>query len=431
MINEMFILDAVKDSMIVPKLRYFYYKIIYENFDAIIYIKLKNKVWYSANSLNFILTFIEALLSKKADIKISIDLFEEELIDQITFGNFYNGNFIDNNEIIINTNEIYKMKSKFVFYDVLCFSELLYQYNTNVKPSPARYDGLKKKLEAYPFERFWRNSSKILSLSKLIKNELEQKYLSLRIETMTNILKRNLYGRISDEEAKDDSEQIMYEMVKNIYQHSELNTDNVYVNNGFACAQINKYPNSPKWDLEKTKMLFFNDGPFRKEWRFLTITINDFGVGLVNKIRKSLLEQIKDDGFECGRFFVDNEFIKSDYNLMLLAITTDFSTKYFEQEEKFLEHKLANKGFGFVFCISFIAKKIGRMEIRSGASKLTIIAKDEAYKYFQWNNTGDANSLLQQKFDSFFDVFEEILSEDEAKFPGTQLIIEIPVEVIV
>ena len=416
------IFEPIKDSDIRDKIRIFFYDCVYRNnLNSPISIRLGKDFWLSANSLNLLLLFIESISNFRKNTTIHIDLFDKKIVEEILHGSFDNGN-----------KKITQTKNRIRFYEAMDFAEILYEYRVNVYPNYDKYILIRDKLDASPEKRKWKYSAKILHLNKLIEDELQQRTLSDRIAIMANILRNNLFLRITPQEARDDSEQIMFELVKNIYQHSQIAHTKSLKNNGFACAQINKYPllNVPKIDFTMIQALFHNEktNSSNRNWQFLSITINDFGIGLSSKLRSDLRNKLVGEDLLIGRYKIDKEFLESDYKLMLLAASTDFTTKtYDRKEERFLARKLENKGFGYIFCLAFIAKNYGRMEIRAGKSKIRFIAKPNACLEDIWSNITEVTELLQDKFDDYFTIQESKLSPQESRFPGTQVLIEIPV----
>jgi len=426
--NNESIFVGVSDKVIRESINQYYYDIVFkDNFKSPIHIILHEYVWYSANSLNLILIFIESILSIKPDTQIYLDLFDNKLIYNILSKSITN--------IALNSDEynrILNVKNKIIFYDLTNFTNTLYEYGVNVSPGPHKYVKLRDHIAANQYEKTWRHSSRMLGLNKLIDSELEQRSLSDRISTMANILYKNLYGKLTPEEARKDSEHIMYELVKNIYQHSDKSINKIVKNSGFACAQIIQTPllNKPKVDSQAINDLVHTQWQnVKKKIQFLSITINDFGIGLANKIRLDLQNRKDTKPLHYQNCLIDEEFINSDKKLMLLAIATDFTTKTYDHDERFLEYRLENKGFGFIFCLSFIAKNLGRMAVRSGSSRLLFIAKPNAYFAECWKNISVAADTLINDFNLYFDVIDVPLTEEETLFPGTQILIEIPVEV--
>ena len=125
--------------------------------------------------------------------------------------------------------------------------------------------------------------------------------------------------------------------------------------------------------------------------------------------------------------------------MLQVASTTDFSSKHVRipqsEDEKGEEwpdldkaFPLAGRGYGLVYCMGFIARNFGRMRIRSGPIEIDFFPHAEAVlKKEIWTNVAKATDVLQHDFP--FDVKSRNLSPDHSIFPGTQILIEIPVEV--
>lgn len=440
--------------------RYYYHCLQMDDPHPSSLIKLGNAKWYSANALNLVLIFIESIRINKPNCEIRIELFQRNLIASIRNSEEKDGKLIEG-EIELNEIEVQEIKNKLIFFEVIGFSKEISEYETKgvaLYPGSMVLEELQALLSAIPFQeeyaKQWKYSSRILGLSRIIETELEQRKLSDEVSTMVAILRENLRGRTigydaeSGKEIRHDShqalhegQQITFELVKNIYQHAEISQQSTFSSSGYICAQFVRHPplDKPEPKMQPLfDLLKVYENRSKKGLQYLCITINDFGIGLVNKIRMELRNDLNErSSFRKGRFDIDSIFLDDDAKLILLAVTTDYTSKKLDKpstvkksdlnDEKFLEHKLASKGLGFLFCMGFIARYYGRMEIRSGKAKVLIMAELNAMFAEFWKNTKRIAEVLDQEFDKYFKTIFFDLSEDEGVFPGTQIIIQIPI----
>ena len=407
----------------------FWHKIVYEDrFKNPIKIQLSEMGYYRANTFNFILIFIESLLAKNGNARIYVDLLNPDVVSMLLTAEQRGDNFYVNNSKL---NEFTKNRAiaLITFYISTGFVENLYKNDINVNPGPDSFQEIVKKYGAEPFVRKWKHSAKMLSLTRVIDTELDQRVLSDKVDNMATILYQNLWGRTGTREAKDAG-QMMFELVKNIYQHAPFNIKSNSINNGYISAHVQKTPilKKPPLDIDLIKDLLFTKSRLKTARRYLSISINDFGIGLVKKVRDDLTLTDEKAKKNIGRFKITKEFIQDDANLILLATTTDYTTKYLDGEERFLDKKLSNKGYGYIFCMSFIAKNFGRMEVRAGTKSVLFIAKGNALFNESLNNNESAAESLQNSFNELFDLSISDLGQVCGSFPGTQTIIEIPVQ---
>ncbi|MEP5765199.1 MAG: hypothetical protein ABJ308_11415 [Halieaceae bacterium] len=332
---------------------------------------------------------------------------------------------------------------KLIFYKSMGFVETLRELGVTVLPSPLIYEEIEDYLRAVKKDRYFLYSSRMLALSPLIDSEAEQRELSTRIETLNTILFQNLRYRLErsnldHQSIRAASNQIMFEMVKNIYQHSSAPARDRP--QGFACAQINKLPLVELDDARADIDIVYAALETQKErtkyrvFRWLSISVNDFGIGIPKKLRTHFGNFPPPQCY--GRFEqIDSDFVSDDEKLILLASTTGFSTKTISSpsEESFESQegqtRLARRGYGLVFSLGFIAKSIGRMRIRSQSSEVTISALPErSINPDLWSNIETIAEQLESNFESNFIVETRQLDALESAFPGTQVIIEIPIE---
>ena len=429
---QTFIVNSDEDLQ--KNLMHFYHNLLLKPENSI-HIKIHTTKWLSAASLNMLLIFIKSLELVQKDTNVYVELLD---VDKIF--NLLN----DKERTVENLRYLENVSKKIIFYESLELYDALSSCGAKIKPSPLRLDKIKNYLKAFKRKRYYRYSSKILSLNPLIETEAEQHALTTRVKTLSNILMANLYRRINLEVSKEASVQIMFEVVKNIYQHSRVNMKDKTKAKGFACAQIISYPLIRSDDYSMTVIASGMESVRTrlkgKKWKILSITINDFGNGIVENVRKDLKSKLESapGSFKAGRFTIDESKLADDAELLELAISTDYSSKpiSIEQEEEWDTDngplKLSRKGYGFIYCLSFIAGWFGRMRIRSNAVVLDIFAKYEALQKYSFWQSADMITVcdkLQLHFDDWFEKKVRVLSDSEKKFPGTQILIEIPVEV--
>lgn len=389
--------------------------------------------WISANGLNHVLIYIMAI-----KYYLNYDKIELELFDMYEVNNSFNNPTRKGIEYL---KAVYR---KIIFYDVLDFlknlNESLIIFSPSANMCSSLIDKIKNNIEVEENIKSHAISSKMLSLSPLVDSEIEQKNLTIRLKTLTNILHKNLFNRITNEKAEETSSQIMYELVKNLYQHAEIK-QKVLQAQGYACAQINRYPTiqntSYPMDLLASVLEMKKEKTKKRVWRILTISICDYGIGMAHKIGNALTEKLDlfHEEFKYGRYTVDRQFLLNDGLKMQLAFETNYSSKdvldinelWSLKEDKTL--KLSRKGHGLVYCLGFIAEAFGRIEIRSNAAILRIFAKSEApLEQNIWEQVDSLPRVLEDKFEEYFDIEIIKLKNSEKYFPGTQILLEIPIE---
>jgi hypothetical protein len=410
-------------------LRHVYFNAVYGAAQHLpIVIRLPATEWISANGLNMLLIFVESVLRKHPETRIFVEAIGPEVVkmlDEVGGGR---------------SDLVEAVYQKLIFYEAMDFFTRLRCRDVVVWPQKSTCDALSQRLGALKKERQFLYSSRILALSPLIDNVTEQFALTARIRTLGNILTQNLRGRIERNEVEEASAQIMFELVKNIYQHSEVPRLG-QASQGFACAQINRRPlfgDEVLPDaLVKSVLEHVRKPTSKKLWKYLSITIADYGVGLSNKLSEYFNDKCRDTtNVEIGRFNISRKNL-SDHALMIeIAATTDFSTKMVrrstgeDQSENWADRiKLAARGYGLVYCLAFIAKHFGRINIRSGPVSFSIFPKPTTPLQRELlENVGEFATSLQHRFNELFIAQAAPLSITEQHFPGTQILLEIPVE---
>lgn len=267
---------------------------------------------YSANGFNNLLIVVCALNQMNPNIKIYVQLVSNDIVE------------------MINANKLSEKTKKglrqlLIFFQSLNLIDMLLQLGVIVRPSDEGLQNIIRKMGAKKEERSGMYSSKILCLNPLINSSQEQYNLTYRMKTLISILYWQLKNRIDFKEVEEASGQIMFELVKNIYQHSGVKNNSMI--NGFTCAQLNLFPlvtcNNPDKEEKYTEAVFLalsqrDENRFilnKKNWgSFISITVNDFGVGIHSKV----LEKYPDIAVE---------------DAIMRAFTTNFSSKVLEYEE--------------------------------------------------------------------------------------------------
>lgn len=181
---------------------------------------------YSANGFNNLLIVLCSLKKQNPNVRIYVQLISNEVLEKIE----------DDNQ----TNLRNGIKGLLIFFESLRLVDVLIKLGVVIRPSDEILQKLIVRLDAQKRESKNTYSSKILCLSPLINNSQEQYNLTYRMKTLMNILYWQLKDRIDFREVEEASGQIMFELVKNIYQHSGVNNDQMI--NGFTCAQIINKP---------------------------------------------------------------------------------------------------------------------------------------------------------------------------------------------
>ena len=366
---------------------------------------------FSANGFNNLLTVVCALYQKNPYVKIYVQLIPNDIIEMITTDNL--------------SEKLKKgLRQLLIFFQSLNLIDMLLKLGVVITPSDEGLQNIIQKLDAKKAERNSLYSSKILCLNPLINNAQEQYNLTHRMKTLISILYWQLKNRINFKEIEEASGQIMFELVKNIYQHSEIKNDMMI--NGFTCAQLNLLPiitfEDSKKEKKYTEAIFLtlsqgNENCFalnKKNWgSFISITVNDFGVGIHSKV----LEKYPD---------------VSVIDAIMMAFTTNFSSKVVEYEEFWQidnsidKIQLEHKGFGLIYCLMFVFKNLGRIKICSKNVEIKLFAKLEAWiRESMWCTPVDFLDLINDK--GYLEFFEmEVTELDYGDFVGTQIFIEIP-----
>lgn len=366
---------------------------------------------FSANGFNNLLIVVCALKQKNPNIKIYVQLITNDVIEMINMDAL--------------SDEMKKgLRQLLIFFQSLNLIDMLLKLGVVIRPSEEGLQNIIHKLAAKKEERVSMYSSRILCLNPLINNSQEQYNLTYRMKTLISILYWQLRNRMDFKEIEEASGQIMFELVKNIYQHSEI--DNNLMINGFTCAQLNLLPIITFEDFIKedtyTHTVFLSlsqrdENRFilnKKNWgSFISITVNDFGVGIHSKV----LEKYPNISIE---------------DAVMKAFTTSFSSKECEYEEfwqvrnNVTKIRLEHKGLGLIYCLMFVFKNLGRIKICSKNVEIKLFTKLDAWvRESSWCTPVDFLNLIQTR--GYLELFEmEVKKNDFGDFVGTQILIEIP-----
>lgn len=366
---------------------------------------------FSANGFNNLLTVICALYQTNPNIRIFVQLISNDIIEMINTNNL--------------SDKLKRgLRQLLIFFQSLNLIDMLLKLGVVIGPSDEGLRNIIQKLDAKKEVRMSMYSSKILCLNPLINNSQEQYNLTYRMKTLISILYWQLKDRINFREIEEASGQIMFELVKNIYQHSGIKNDLMI--NGFTCAQLNLLPlvtfNSTEKEKKYTEAIFLtlsqkDENSFalnKKNWgSFISITVNDFGVGIHNKV----LEKYPDISIK---------------DAIMMAFSTNFSSKLLEYEEFWQVNNnvnkipLEHKGFGLIYCLMFVFKNLGRIKICSKNVEIKLFTKLESWiRESIWCTPVDFLALIKTK--GYLDLFEmEVKELEYGDFVGTQILIEIP-----
>ena len=415
----MIIYAPVNDKELREGIRCLYDKVIHATceLDAVV-IKLPLDKWISLLSLNMLMIFIESVLYKIPQFRICIELFDVELALEL----------LENPDASALKKSREQFSRKIIFYDAVDIINLLVSRNVMVSPSPKTIIELQEKIGANKKQREFLYSTSMLQLT-------------MRIRTLTSILYHNLGHRLDLDSIREASDQIMFELVKNIYQHSELPSDYTTKSRGFACAQINPISTivSPQFDDLLIKAALDHKKKSRKQsqWKWLCISVNDFGVSISKKVYDFLFSK-NDKDQKIGRYTIRSTDKENDSLLIKVAATTDFSTKLIhapqDEEDNWSTKEedipLAGKGHGLIYCLNFIGKTCGRMRIRSRSVEVDFFIKVEAFLDSSiWENIENTELFLREKSEDILVIETRIIPENASRFPGTQILIEVPVEI--
>lgn len=369
---------------------------------------------FSANGFNNLLIVICALREQNPNIRIYVQLITHEILERI----------YSNNEEYIKKG----IRNFLIFLESLNLIDMLLKLGVIIRPSDEILKMLIEKLEAKKEKRKYIYSSKILCLNPLINDSQEQYNLTYRMKTLMNILYWQLKSRIDFTEVEEASGQIMFELVKNIYQHSGIGNEQKI--NGFTCAQINSMPIIKFFDEDKehnyTESIFLalsqSDNRYMLNRNnlgaFISITVNDFGVGIHNKVMEKQSDKSKEEAVLC-------------------AFTTSFSSKMYENEAEYWQYsadshgiQLEHKGYGLLYCLMFVFKNLGRIKICAGDIEIKLFTKIEQWACTKICNTPvEFLNLLGKEEDGYKKYFDiEVNQLKYGDFVGTQILIEIPTD---
>jgi hypothetical protein len=125
----------------------------------------------------------------------------------------------------------------------------------------------------------------------------------------------------------------------------------------------------------------------------------------------------------------------ADEELIQIAVATQFSRKEFRQDIDTWEAgdqlvRLAGRGRGLLYCLGFLVRVFGRLRIRSGGVEMDVCPTASQFmRRSEWVNIEDIEKHLEERGLSSFHTVCRRLDNEERKFPGTQILVEIPVEV--
>ena len=417
--------------------------------------------WISANTLSFFLLFIEQITRKIDLYNIKIKLFSEEIDDKIFHHNS------DLTEELLN-----KFASKLRFYNRWHFPYQIYRIKNKVnkKGLPFRsincfpsktpiltwVEALNEIVGGPSFETEENDSDKISSTLlpiSIIEKEKSKSYIKknvdLKINNLCNILWMHIYGNkkyahpseVIKEHRKAEkvSNNILYELVKNIYQHSEAG--NKKGNVGFITVQILKksilyarnntsYPNSdtnrPIRKAEIADALGFDyssEQEVENNVRYLAISILDRGQGL----HTSVLNHIKAESGGASNDLTEEQLIEK-------AIFSNFTTKKIKKKlPEFIcaddqVIQLSPRGYGWIYCLLFIAARLGSFNVSSGKTSITYRTKVEGYREIvSLRGKFGAFRRAEELFAAPGKIFEKIPKLDSPSFVGTRVLIEMPI----
>ena len=426
-----------------------------------IYISLEStKVWISANSICNLLVFIENILINKSNVTIKIDLFEKDIL-----------NHMRSLEKIEELNPDEKaFTGKLRFYHRWDIANQIYRiqkyYRENqlsensvdCYPSNKTFGKLLTQFKRYVYFDESKFSTTLMPMSALDDDELTGKNkirADKRIKNLTVILWTHFHGHdiqtlmnenVQTKEIKHLrkvrhlSAVLMYELIKNIYQHSNIKSSASIL--GYATVQMNKrstlnaknntYFPTLKYDKSHNKVNLFamlsNENIGEKyasdAVRYLSISICDFGQGIIESIKGYFLEKNYDEKFE-------------DIELLRKALFTPFTVKhgsseknrpefYYTADEKIL---LSQRGFGWITAAIFIASQMGTFNVTTGNLSITYRTTIEGCnRVLNLLNTNRSVESAETLFKKYEDVFEENIKilPDTLQTTGTRILIEIP-----
>lgn len=421
--------------------------------------------WISANTLVIFLSFlgyvsnmvnnlfIDIRLFSKVDTKMMFNesenrpnlLFFKKFTDKVRF--YINWDFF---------NQIYLLESTLNSVDeckIQCY------------PSEDLLENWIKKLHEIVSVNRDGFSSNLIPLSSIIDERSKsnkKNNLDKEIKNLTYILWTHMYGRdrkpvYADlKKAEETSANIMFELVKNIYQHGKNNIFNIY---GFTTVQIIRksiifanhnlsYPyikdkQYNKYDLGLLLGQDVNEKTADNIIRYLAISIVDFGPGIPSKIK-----QLYSNMQNCSdKTITDLELIKQAIfsscttktafkkNINLTEDVFNDNNQIIKQQDSefYITDEyaipLSPRGYGWIYCVIFIAQNLGSFNVTSGNVSVTFKTKKDGYaKMLAIEDKENALELAEDYLRNPNDIFdEESIIYDTTIMPGTRIFLEIPI----
>jgi hypothetical protein len=422
-------IDIAHDSYLHLRLRGCYAPVVNDPSVKHVFLRLDWRPWISAAGLNMMMTFVAAIHAARPDIAVYVELIDETTLGQLD----REGGIADEDRT--------RLQQTLRFYESIELLKSLYEVDVVEKPKRSAITELTSRLHAQKADCGYLYSSRMLSLSPLIETSEEQYALTRRVRTLTSMLSANLFRRVEREDIDTVSSNLMFEIVKNIYQHSGLPDEYRARPRGYACAQIMKHGIIRIKELEdvmlRAALEQVKPGIRGKEWQWMSISINDFGVGVCNSVRDFLrrLRPAKLVQIGSRTFNLDDLDNLADEELIQIAVATQFSRKEFRQDIDTWEAgdqlvRLAGRGRGLLYCLGFLVRVFGRLRIRSGGVEMDVCPTASQFmRRSEWVNIEDIEKHLEERGLSSFHTVCRRLDNEERKFPGTQILVEIPVEV--
>lgn len=401
--------------------------------DQMIIIDFSNNNFVLLKSLNFLFCFICAIKTNFYNLIIKIKLFnEKEIINFEKYSSSYSDNHLDLDRIMI---------SKLLFQETSGFLKLIQKLDIRTYPDINELREIKEKHNIVRKNEKHGTSISIMPLTEIVSDSITDNiYISKNMDRLCLILVNNIPTKIDKVDAEYYSKHILFELIKNVYQHSLIKNDDIP--RGMVSAHLYKYPNIKRINNEElinhkdevTLVQSWINFSRRSEQdripiEFLTITIDDYGVGLINNI---------------NNYYEKSHNISSTLTpkeLIFKAITTRFTTKTVHDNSQDIfytenaPHALTKKGYGFLWCLYYIAKYYGKMKLCTSKYILLLSSKLDPNFTLSENNMNNMShfyKLIENKFDSLFEckfIEDKDYSKSNPKnlFPGTQISIEFPI----
>lgn len=452
--------------------------------------------WLSVTSLALLLTLMQATRVRGLKVSFVVTLFPTDVL------RFVNHDLVDKP-----TKEFFsrfRERLRFVVNSAL-FEH--FPDDVILTPSLDVVHSMAQRLRVDDPKRKHKYSSTMMPLHKYSDSIAKNTELAYRLANVKNILRNQLYTatdaedpRRSASKAERASSFFMFELTKNTYQHSHIQHRHTSKLSGYAAAEMTRYPQSfdEKRHLEifpqiaaKGKFTSLSSEEMRKQVRFLSINVSDFGCGVISRARRTFSE-VQDAIPNLREAYADKADELAALDLLQTAVTglqayspsdivrfvstTAFTSKidltqqppsallhafgcespsYSEVVDKLVEARhlledtntvafrvwdpksksyvsvqkpLSPSGYGLAYCLTFVAIHFATVTVTTEGTQTVFKGTPEAFKMFRSHQWDLFQGLAHLLHEPESVVsIESRQTEWATAFPGTQITLDIPV----